>query len=180
MLLRKLLMYSDSNVIKLVTNHVVNLSDQLAEVGHRTNKNKIVGITLGVIIFGLIIFVSILIMKNPGIYTCITYNLMEIPKYIKQNMCHNVFIYPTNQIGVTRKVCSKICNTKPRKEDLDLTTFDLSVLVKATENFSSSNKLGEGGFGPVYKVTKIYKSTTSSTSVKYSLTISHYYFFREQ
>jgi len=68
-------------------------------------------------------------------------------------MCHNVFIYPTNQIGVARKVCSKIFNTKQRKEDLDLTTFDLSILVKATENFSSNNKLGEGGFGPVYKVT---------------------------
>lgn len=70
-------MYNDTNVIKkLVTNHVGYLSDQLAEDGHRTNKNKIVGITLGVIIFGLITFLSIWIMKNPGIYTYITYNLM--------------------------------------------------------------------------------------------------------
>jgi hypothetical protein len=43
-------------------------------------------------------------------------------------------------------------------------------LVKATDNFSSSNRLGEGGFGPVYKVTKINKSITS-TLVKYFLTI---------
>jgi hypothetical protein len=80
------------------------------------------------------------------------------------------YIYPTNHIGVARKFCCKICNTEPRKEDLDLTTFDLSVLVKATDNFSSSNRLGEGGFGPVYKVTKINKSITS-TLVKYFLTI---------
>ena len=28
----------------------------------------------------------------------------------------------------------------------------MSTIVKATDNFSISNKLGEGGFGPVYKV----------------------------
>ncbi|KAK6116752.1 hypothetical protein DH2020_049485 [Rehmannia glutinosa] len=33
----------------------------------------------------------------------------------------------------------------------DLPFFDLSVILKATNHFSSSNKLGEGGFGPVYK-----------------------------
>ena len=44
--------------------------------------------------------------------------------------------------------------SKLRKEDMDLQPFDLSVIAKATNNFSSNNKLGEGGFGPVYKVTK--------------------------
>jgi hypothetical protein len=39
------------------------------------------------------------------------------------------------------------------KEDMDLPIVDLSIIVKATDNFSSENKLGEGGFGPVYKVT---------------------------
>ncbi|KAL7128064.1 hypothetical protein ABFS83_14G291000 [Erythranthe nasuta] len=33
----------------------------------------------------------------------------------------------------------------------DLPFFDLSVILKATDQFSNSNKLGEGGFGPVYK-----------------------------
>ncbi|KAK4485087.1 hypothetical protein RD792_007695 [Penstemon davidsonii] len=36
-------------------------------------------------------------------------------------------------------------------EDLELPLFDLSTITKATENFSINNKLGEGGFGPVYK-----------------------------
>ncbi|KAI3809975.1 hypothetical protein L1987_19580 [Smallanthus sonchifolius] len=36
-------------------------------------------------------------------------------------------------------------------EDLELPLFGLSVLHKATNNFSVNNKLGEGGFGPVYK-----------------------------
>ncbi|KAL3821550.1 hypothetical protein ACJIZ3_007455 [Penstemon smallii] len=36
-------------------------------------------------------------------------------------------------------------------EDLELPLFDLSTISKATDNFSINNKLGEGGFGPVYK-----------------------------
>ncbi|GMJ14637.1 hypothetical protein like AT1G11340 [Hibiscus trionum] len=33
----------------------------------------------------------------------------------------------------------------------DLPYFDLSTIAAATNNFSSDNKLGQGGFGPVYK-----------------------------
>ncbi|CAN1775120.1 G-type lectin S-receptor-like serine/threonine-protein kinase At4g27290 [Linum perenne] len=36
------------------------------------------------------------------------------------------------------------------KEDMELPIFDLDTIVDATNNFSNSNKLGEGGFGPVY------------------------------
>ena len=39
-----------------------------------------------------------------------------------------------------------------RHEHLELPLFDLAALLSATNNFSSDNKLGEGGFGPVYKV----------------------------
>ncbi|KAJ8470226.1 hypothetical protein OPV22_024569 [Ensete ventricosum] len=35
--------------------------------------------------------------------------------------------------------------------DLDLPLFDLGTVADATGNFSIENKLGEGGFGPVYK-----------------------------
>jgi hypothetical protein len=44
-------------------------------------------------------------------------------------------------------------NIEGQKEDLELHLFDLSTICNATDNFSSKNKLGEGGFGPVYKVT---------------------------
>ena len=42
---------------------------------------------------------------------------------------------------------------KSQRKDLELPFFDLSTIEKATDNFSSNNKLGEGGFRPVYKVT---------------------------
>ncbi|GLT37752.1 hypothetical protein SLA2020_120530 [Shorea laevis] len=37
------------------------------------------------------------------------------------------------------------------KEEMELPMFDLTTIASATSNFSSNNKLGEGGFGPVYK-----------------------------
>ncbi|XP_057959732.1 G-type lectin S-receptor-like serine/threonine-protein kinase At4g27290 [Malania oleifera] len=42
-------------------------------------------------------------------------------------------------------------NNESRKEDLELPSFELAALAAATNNFSVDNKLGEGGFGPVYK-----------------------------
>ena len=36
--------------------------------------------------------------------------------------------------------------------DLQLPLFELATIANATDNFSINNKLGEGGFGPVYKV----------------------------
>lgn len=35
----------------------------------------------------------------------------------------------------------------------EFTSFKLSQVLDATNNFSEDNKLGKGGFGPVYKVT---------------------------
>ncbi|XP_029124555.1 G-type lectin S-receptor-like serine/threonine-protein kinase At4g27290 isoform X2 [Cajanus cajan] len=35
-------------------------------------------------------------------------------------------------------------------DDLDLPLLDLSIIIAATNNFSEGNKIGEGGFGPVY------------------------------
>ncbi|KAI3721409.1 hypothetical protein L2E82_32419 [Cichorium intybus] len=40
---------------------------------------------------------------------------------------------------------------KEQKQDSELTLFSLSKIIKATSNFSIDNKLGQGGFGAVYK-----------------------------
>ncbi|KAF3454013.1 hypothetical protein FNV43_RR04456 [Rhamnella rubrinervis] len=44
-----------------------------------------------------------------------------------------------------------IHNNRGREEDLELPFFELSTIATATDNFSLENKLGEGGFGPVYR-----------------------------
>ena len=43
-------------------------------------------------------------------------------------------------------------DNRNQKEDLELPLFDLATIANSTKNFSINNKLGEGGFGPVYKV----------------------------
>ena len=42
------------------------------------------------------------------------------------------------------------------EEDLELPLFDTYTIATATNNFSFTNKIGEGGFGPVYKVLSHY------------------------
>ncbi|RZC09279.1 G-type lectin S-receptor-like serine/threonine-protein kinase At4g27290 [Glycine soja] len=42
-------------------------------------------------------------------------------------------------------------NIKRQLKDLDVPLFDLLTITTATNNFSSNNKIGQGGFGPVYK-----------------------------
>ncbi|KAL2242402.1 UNVERIFIED_CONTAM: G-type lectin S-receptor-like serine/threonine-protein kinase [Sesamum indicum] len=50
-----------------------------------------------------------------------------------------------------RMAASEAGKYKCDEKHPDLPFFNLSVILKATNHFSQSNKLGEGGFGPVYK-----------------------------
>ena len=55
----------------------------------------------------------------------------------------------------------------------DLLIFDLSCVVAATENFSPTNKLGQGGFGSVYKVQLQFRDIVDILHIFY-LFIFHY------
>ncbi|XP_074370867.1 G-type lectin S-receptor-like serine/threonine-protein kinase At4g27290 [Apium graveolens] len=46
---------------------------------------------------------------------------------------------------------SKEHSNMSQKEDPDLPYFSLTTLLHATNNFANSNKIGQGGFGPVFK-----------------------------
>ena len=46
------------------------------------------------------------------------------------------------------------CSTENQEDDdTELSSFSLNIISKSTNDFTNENKLGEGGFGPVYKVT---------------------------
>lgn len=56
-----------------------------------------------------------------------------------------------------------------QEDDLELPLFDLATISNATDNFSNSNKLGEGGFGAVFRV--------KFMSTKKNITIIFLFFF---
>ena len=47
----------------------------------------------------------------------------------------------------------------------ELPLFEFQVLATATDNFSLENKLGQGGFGPVYKVNAFMKNPSSGQEI---------------
>ena len=56
-------------------------------------------------------------------------------------------------LGLVLGIQRKDHDNEGGKDDIELAVlFDLAVITNATNNFSNNNKLGEGGFGPVYKV----------------------------
>uniref|UniRef100_A0A2N9F8P9 non-specific serine/threonine protein kinase n=1 Tax=Fagus sylvatica TaxID=28930 RepID=A0A2N9F8P9_FAGSY len=58
---------------------------------------------------------------------------------------------PASSIKTKRNRIIGPQNNEGQNEDLELPFLDLSTIASATDNFAMNNKLGEGGFGPVYK-----------------------------
>lgn len=57
--------------------------------------------------------------------------------------------------GTEKRVKDLIGSEEFKEEDkkgIDVPFFNLDSILAATDNFSEANKLGRGGFGPVYKV----------------------------
>ncbi|CAN0826690.1 G-type lectin S-receptor-like serine/threonine-protein kinase At4g27290 [Linum grandiflorum] len=66
-----------------------------------------------------------------------------------------ICLYWRHRIQGTRESISRRDDHKKQggDDDMDVQTFDRATIVNATNNFSLDNKLGQGGFGPVYKGT---------------------------
>ncbi|XP_050161083.1 G-type lectin S-receptor-like serine/threonine-protein kinase At4g03230 isoform X1 [Malus sylvestris] len=56
------------------------------------------------------------------------------------------------QFDSERRVKELIDTSEFKEEEgIDVAFFDLQTILDATDNFSNANKLGQGGYGPVYK-----------------------------
>ncbi|KAL5063206.1 hypothetical protein RYX36_024943 [Vicia faba] len=55
------------------------------------------------------------------------------------------------QISARNTTINHEDNMDHEKGSIDISTFDFSTIANATDNFSPIKKLGEGGYGPVYK-----------------------------
>ncbi|XP_060189357.1 G-type lectin S-receptor-like serine/threonine-protein kinase At4g27290 isoform X2 [Lycium barbarum] len=59
--------------------------------------------------------------------------------------------FSQNEQDLYVRVAASELGSEVENEDIELPLFDLVTVSTATENFSSANVIGEGGFGPVYK-----------------------------
>lgn len=65
----------------------------------------------------------------------------------------NIIAYSiSNYVGSMVHDPEQDCTNESNNEDLELPLFDFATIADATNHFSMNNKLGQGGFGPVYKV----------------------------
>lgn len=69
-------------------------------------------------------------------------------------MCSISLLNPLFYSETLQRESSRVSSRKQEEEDLELPFLDLDTVSEATSGFSAGNKLGQGGFGPVYKVTK--------------------------
>jgi serine/threonine protein kinase len=82
-----------------------------------------------------------------------------------------VIIGSSKWSGGSRSTGRRYEGSSHHDDDLELPIFDLGTIAAATDGFSINNKLGEGGFGPVYKGKledgqEIAVKTLSKTSVQ--------------
>ncbi|KAI8010644.1 G-type lectin S-receptor-like serine/threonine-protein kinase SD1-1, partial [Camellia lanceoleosa] len=94
-------------------------------------KRQIVAVTLALLIGHLLLGISLIV-------------------YLRKRKRKNSQL---NREGILMHKSEQSYTNKTQKEDLELPLFDLTVIADSTNNFSINNKLGEGGFGPVYKGT---------------------------
>ncbi|XAR66354.1 Non-specific serine/threonine protein kinase, partial [Bertholletia excelsa] len=74
------------------------------------------------------------------------------------------------------------CREESQDSDLELPIFDLDTIFAATDEFSSANKIGQGGFGPVYKIKvgeNCYLGESASTSLL-ELLVGYFTFMKTQ
>ncbi|XP_028761822.1 uncharacterized protein LOC114720342 [Neltuma alba] len=72
-----------------------------------------------------------------------TFGLLLVGGYI-------IYRVRRNRTAKSKDVRDDIPYGESPEDDLDLPLFDPATVTSATDNFSAKNKIGEGGFGPVY------------------------------
>lgn len=111
----------------------------------------VIGVVVGfVLVFGCIYFSWRWIGRQRGnSHFIINYINLQL-NFIE--LCHESGKNETIQLGVVdhSNLEDELGEGEGNLEELPL--FKLEMLANATNSFSEANKLGRGGFGPVYKV----------------------------
>ncbi|KAJ9553631.1 hypothetical protein OSB04_017676 [Centaurea solstitialis] len=89
----------------------------------------------------------------PGGVGCLLWfgDLIDVQVYPLNEQDLYVRLAASELLGRVLKVAIKDHKSSNKKGSIELPLFSLPTISRATNNFSMHNKLGEGGFGPVYK-----------------------------
>ncbi|KAJ4703326.1 Receptor protein kinase [Melia azedarach] len=100
----------------------------------------------------LAIFVVPIVMEVPLLAACFYYTWRWHAKRKGKKKIQNFRSMLLAESAASLPYYKDSPNVKSSAENghIDLVLFDLGTIIAATDNFSSSKKLGQGGFGPVY------------------------------
>ncbi|GKD26077.1 kinase RLK-Pelle-DLSV family protein, partial [Tanacetum coccineum] len=90
---------------------------------------------------------------TPGAVGCLLWfgELTDVRVYPQNGQDLYVRLAASELLGRPVTIRDKDNKDSSQKGEIDVPLFSLSKVLNATNNFSDDNKLGEGGFGPVYK-----------------------------
>ncbi|XP_019169079.1 PREDICTED: receptor-like serine/threonine-protein kinase SD1-8 [Ipomoea nil] len=97
------------------------------------------GITLGIVLFLLFVFFQLKRRKSVRV------NNRRTTEFRGERGGDHLM----NAIAISNK--RELSGETITTDEFELPVFDLSTIVMATDNFANANKLGQGGFGSVYK-----------------------------
>ncbi|XP_058073056.1 receptor-like serine/threonine-protein kinase SD1-8 [Magnolia sinica] len=100
------------------------------------------------VIIAVTITIPILLLGSVTCYFC---RRNHTPKG-NQERSQEVLLHESRNNGLDdRESINANMLSEGRRKGLELPLFSFATVVAATDNFSPTNKLGQGGFGPVYK-----------------------------
>ncbi|KAL9382726.1 hypothetical protein Peur_025761 [Populus x canadensis] len=93
---------------------------------------------------------SVIVLSSIFLYICIFLRKKAKRRESQQNTERNTALLYGTEKRVKNLIDAEEFNEEDKK-GIDVPFFDLDSILAATDNFSEANKLGRGGFGPVYK-----------------------------
>ncbi|PIA38458.1 hypothetical protein AQUCO_02800282v1 [Aquilegia coerulea] len=108
----------------------------------RTKKRVVLTVTVAVLVSIFLLGLGAYIFRKKQMKTI----TRKLPTEVNKEKSQEVPLFDTVK-PITREYSSE------NKDDLEVLLYDFDTIATATNNFSNLNKLGEGGFGCVYKGT---------------------------